>query len=72
MESETTRIVARDLLNLALTEAEAAQLAGSLATLRKLVQTIETVPLPFLEEPFMTPAVGDAWLDAWPEEAERR
>ena len=66
MDSALIQIVARELLDLTLTDTEAASLVEPIVGLQKLVQAIETVPLPYSAEPFITPRSGDDWLETWP------
>lgn len=68
MDRALVQIVARELLGLVLTDAEAASLVHPLAGLQKLMQAIETVPLPYSADPFITPRSGDDWLESWPEQ----
>lgn len=65
MNSALIRATARELLNLTLTDAAAARLVGPVIELHKLVEEIETVALPYCADPFISPRVGDAWLEAW-------
>ena len=68
MQSDELRRFARDVLNLGLSEADAAKAVSGLGQLGTLVKTIEGVPLGFLGEPFTAPKLGDAWLEDWHEE----
>lgn len=68
MDCALVQIVARELLRLTLTDAEAASLVKPLAGLQKLVQAIEKVPLPYSADPFITPRSADDWLERWPEQ----
>ena len=67
MDSALLYIVAREWLGLTLTESEAASLVQPLDGLRRLIQTIEEVPLPYSADPFTSPGLGDHWLETWPE-----
>lgn len=68
MQSDILRSFALEALNLDLTEADAARAVSGLDQLRLLMETMEAVPLGFLQEPFIAPALGDVWLENWPEE----
>jgi hypothetical protein len=67
MDSSLMQAVAREVLGLDLTEAEAAALVQPYLGLQRLLRTLEEVPLPFSQDPFISPGTGDQWLDAWPE-----
>jgi hypothetical protein len=67
VDSGLVRAIAGDWLGIRLTDQEAVSLTQPLEGLRKLVQTIEEVPLPYSASPFISPRFADAWLDTWPE-----
>jgi hypothetical protein len=67
LDSSAIRVVAAEMLGLNLTTTEAESLIAPLAGLRNLVRAIETVPLPYTAEPFVSPRSGDDWLENWPE-----
>ena len=67
MDAALMQAIARECLGLALTESEAAALIGPYLGLQKMIRTMEEVPLPFSQEPFVSPATGDDWLDTWPD-----
>lgn len=72
MDRTLVLTVAEELLRLPLTEADLAALENTLPGLVKLVEAVETVPLPYLDDPFASPALADQWLASWPaEEASR-
>jgi hypothetical protein len=68
VDNALIQTVARELLGLTLTDAEAALLVEPLVALQQLVQAIETVPLPYSADPFITPRSSDEWLETWPEQ----
>lgn len=55
------------MLDLPLTDSEAAALVEPLAGLHRLVRAIEMVPLPYCADPFISPRCGEDWLESWPE-----
>lgn len=67
MDASFMQAVARDVLGLDLTEAEAAALVQPYLGLQRLLRTLEEVPLPFSQDPFVSPGMGDQWLNTWPE-----
>lgn len=71
MDKTEIGVIANDLLGLRLTDEEAASLAGPLTGLRQLVELIERVPLPYSALPFITPRMGDQWIEEWPNAPEK-
>ena len=67
MDSTVIKTVAGEMLDLALTDAEAAALQEPLAGLAGLVATIKAVPLAFPGDPFVSPRLADAWLEDAPD-----
>jgi hypothetical protein len=67
MDSVLMQAIARECLGLSLTESEAAALVQPYLGLQKLIRTMEEVPLPFSQDPFISPATGDDWLETWPD-----
>jgi hypothetical protein len=67
MDAALMQTIARECLGLALTEGEAAALVQPYLGLQKMIRTMEEVPLPFSQDPFVSPATGDDWLDTWPD-----
>lgn len=59
--------IARECLGIRLTETEAAALVGPYLSLRAVIRTLDSVPLEFSREPFMSPGNGDDWLKRWPD-----
>ena len=67
MDAALMEAVAREVLGIELTQTEAAALVQPYLGLQRLLRTLEEVPLPFSQDPFVTPGTGDQWLDTWPE-----
>jgi hypothetical protein len=67
VDSALLQIIAREWLGLTLTESEASSLVKPLDGLRRLVETMEEVPLSYTADPFTSPGSGDHWLETWPE-----
>ena len=67
MDSALMQAIARECLGLNLTESEAAALVQPYLGLQKLIRTMEEVSLPFSQDPFVSPATGDDWLETWPD-----
>ena len=67
MDSALMQAIARESLGIILTENEAAALVQPFLGLQKLIQTIEQVPLPYSGDPFISPGLGEDWLDTWPD-----
>jgi hypothetical protein len=68
IDLDLTQRFAEFWLGLPLSEDEAAALVQPLAGLRGLVRTLEEVPLPYTDDPFISPATGDDWLETWPDD----
>jgi len=68
MDGSQTKAVAAEVLGLDLSEAEAASMALALAGLRRLVAEIEAVHLDYPGDPFVSPRMGDDWLERQPGE----
>ena len=67
MDAALMQTIARECLGLALTEDEAAALVQPYLGLQKMIRTMEEVPLLFSQDPFVSPATGDDWLNTWPD-----
>ena len=67
IDAALMQAIARECLGLALTEGEAAALVEPYLGLQRLIDTMEEVPLPYSQDPFVSPATGDVWLNAWPD-----
>lgn len=67
MDAASLQLIARAGVGLALTESEAAALLPAYLALQELIRKLEAVPLPYTDDPFITPAMADRWLEAWPE-----
>ena len=67
MDGTLVRTFADHWLGLDLNEVEADALVQPLAGMAKLVRTIEQVSLPYSGDPFISPGIGDQWLDTWPD-----
>jgi hypothetical protein len=67
MDSALMQAIARECLGLNLTDSEAAALVQPYLGLQKLIRTMEEVSLPFAQDPFVSPATGDDWLETWPD-----
>ena len=63
MDSTVIKTVAGEMLDLALTADEASALKAPIEGLGKLVRAIESVPLTFPGNPFVSPRLGDEWLE---------
>jgi hypothetical protein len=68
MDAGLIQAIARECLGLDLTIDEAAGLVQPYVGLQRLVRAIEAVRLPYVQDPFVSPATGDAWLEDWPEQ----
>jgi hypothetical protein len=67
MDTTVITTVAGEMLDLALTDDEAAALKAPLEGLARMVRTMEAVPLPFPGDPFVSPRMADEWLENTPE-----
>jgi hypothetical protein len=65
MDGQATKKFAEEVLGLSLSNTEAEDLAQRLGGLRLLVEQIERIPLPYLEDPFTTPRSAEQWLESW-------
>lgn len=67
MDGPLMQAIASEWLGVSLTEREAATLVQPLVGLQKLIRTLEEVPLPYTDDPFISPGTGDDWLETWPD-----
>jgi len=60
--ADTLRLYAAEVLGLVLEAREAESVAAGLALVREWVVETDSVSLPYVEEPFTSPAQADRWL----------
>ena len=65
MDAKTIKTYADEVLGLPLDSAGAQALTERLAGLRRLVEQIDRISLPYLEVPFTSPRSGDCWIEKW-------
>jgi hypothetical protein len=65
MDAKTIGQYADEILGLKLDNSEAEDLAQRVAGLRRLVDPIDRISLPFLEDPFTSPRSADRWIEKW-------
>lgn len=66
LDGKLVQDAARELLGLSLDDDQSRNLSGALAGLKKMVDVLEQVPLPYTQEPFASPRSADKWLEDWP------
>src|SRR5206468_3474562 len=67
VDAALLRAIAIESLGLTLSESEAAALVQPYVGLQRMIAVMDEVPLPFSQDPFVSPATGDHWLEAWPD-----